>query len=1187
MSSLSDEADTAAGACRSSTSSEIPFPGPSAAASMNGDSTLDPKADGNSSGSEANAVFRSGNNKFSHWAPASKRSSWASLGARSRRASVESSASTVVMRNCSDESRRHSYPEDIMTDHAEVQVRMKHPLMRRNSAPSIGAGVARRSGLLQGGDTDTATAAVGEMPSKFDPGDVNDPGLEEGDNFRPRRVKAQKRVSSSFTEGVKVKDPTQTTNKYGEISVVRVSISSSSLSSTHDYGGNSSSNDGECLEESLSRQKGSIKGKKGGMSYAQWRRQSIEQLDSSFTSLENQKMPAILAKLQQQQKRQEEAEQQEQQKIEEERQQKLQEQKKDLQDKQEEKLQRRSLTDADYEEFITRKMVSRVASGLTYAERKRRESEHDSFGSSVESIESNLSSIGARSESRATNISNAQLFKYSTAWVDEANGENVVVNHAARFKHDGCDENSSVSHAARFKHEANNENLGRSNAARLKHDSYSAGAGEPNTESEGVYPAIRFKHGVLDSSDRTPDSDQILLAEVQLSTHTSAQREEESYERLRDNDDEESMMSAIDAAWRAGERARLAMSEREDDHDHDHELDDEYRSSLQATLVEDVTVQAIPLEAVPVELDPSVENEAKRRLVRQIVLFYIPIMLLAIVVTWALVVEFGEKGNSGGDQGNVNATRPLTDQTYNPTLIQVKKDRVLRCGVPEEKLGFAKFNVDTGEREGMSVDLCTAVAVIVFGSEYRVELIKVNSITRFTALADRVIDLLIYGDTHTMERDFHEKAAGVGFQFSDPYFYDGLSFAGVPSAVQCADDFRWLGECSDLKICVLAQSTHQDILKHNFPRQKLLPKESFSSMLKSFVDGSCSVIAGEQNDIAQVAVQNAGYYGDYAYGKKILSKEPLAMVTRKNDQSWSDIVNWVLRGLIHAEKNNITQENAKKFLNNNTHSFLPVIEAVGNYGEIWARHIEVVVPRKGLNLLYTDGSNSGLLYSHPFGVIDDFCHEFDPLGTINQIIDRGKLTCGIFGTEYQSIDADFCRALAASLFDSDYSLVDFVELSNDENVLEMLDNGKVDVIAGANPDLQSDLAPSNKTLTGLSGLSLSLPYFYGDIASASRALATSQTDPDWSTFVYWVVTGTIWAEENGVTSKDFQQCPVVDLFGPTFEWMFRGCILGRGNYAEIYNRNIDVLPPRANLNLLNNGTTPQLYPPPTQNEVTL
>merc|ERR1712194_323109 len=94
-------------------------------------------------------------------------------------------------------------------------------------------------------------------------------------------------------------------------------------------------------------------------------------------------------------------------------------------------------------------------------------------------------------------------------------------------------------------------------------------------------------------------------------------------------------------------------------------------------------------------------------------------------------------------------------------------------------------------------------------------------------------------------------------------------------------------------------------------------------------------------------------------------------------------------------------------------------------------------------------------------------------------------------------------------------------------------------------------------------------YFYGE--DGPRAMATRKSDVDWSAFVYWVSEANVWAEESGITSKDFQKVPEVESFGARFEWMFKGAILGRGNYAEIYQRNNETLPARDRQNLLNDG----------------
>ena len=234
-----------------------------------------------------------------------------------------------------------------------------------------------------------------------------------------------------------------------------------------------------------------------------------------------------------------------------------------------------------------------------------------------------------------------------------------------------------------------------------------------------------------------------------------------------------------------------------------------------------------------------------------------------------------------------------------------------------------------------------------------------------------------------------------------------------------------------------------------------------------------------------------------------------------------------------------------------------------------------------MNLLYSSGkmNRSGLHYAHPFGSMDYTYDEFHPSGTIYNIIEREKLLCGVFSDRDQSIDTDYCRSLAASLFDSDTTLVEFVHISEDDSLIEQVNSGKIDVIAGAPRHMGNILkvnTTSNQTALTASGFSFSKPYFYGE--NGPLTMATSSTlDADWSSFVYWVVEASVWAEENGITSNEFRLVPEVECFGPRFEWMFKGSILGRGNYAEIYTRNNDTLPPRNSPNLLNDGSSPQLF----------
>jgi general L-amino acid transport system substrate-binding protein len=118
-----------------------------------------------------------------------------------------------------------------------------------------------------------------------------------------------------------------------------------------------------------------------------------------------------------------------------------------------------------------------------------------------------------------------------------------------------------------------------------------------------------------------------------------------------------------------------------------------------------------------------------------------------------------------------------------------------------------------------------------------------------------------------------------------------------------------------------------------------------------------------------------------------MSKEPLAPGVLQGDPQWKDIVSWVVIGLMNAEELGITADNIETFqtsedpnvrrllgaegdlgvgLGLENDFMVAAIQAVGNYGEIYNRHLgpdtPVNIPR-GQNALYTEG---GLIYGAPF-----------------------------------------------------------------------------------------------------------------------------------------------------------------------------------------------------------------------------
>jgi len=122
----------------------------------------------------------------------------------------------------------------------------------------------------------------------------------------------------------------------------------------------------------------------------------------------------------------------------------------------------------------------------------------------------------------------------------------------------------------------------------------------------------------------------------------------------------------------------------------------------------------------------------------------------------------------------------------------------------------------------------------------------------------------------------------------------------------------------------------------------------------------------------------------YYYESYLGSTDALGPVVAHGDQQWADIVRWVIYGMINAEELGVDSGNVIQMVNNPPEDprvrrllglqddvgvklglkndfMVNVIFSVGNYGEVYARHLEPILPRAGsLNALWTEG---GILYA--------------------------------------------------------------------------------------------------------------------------------------------------------------------------------------------------------------------------------
>ena len=73
-------------------------------------------------------------------------------------------------------------------------------------------------------------------------------------------------------------------------------------------------------------------------------------------------------------------------------------------------------------------------------------------------------------------------------------------------------------------------------------------------------------------------------------------------------------------------------------------------------------------------------------------------------------------------------------------------------------------------------------------------------------------------------------------------------------------------------------------------------------------NGTCNVATYDKSAILPIASSEEFIDKNFSIGNKMMTKEPLAMVTRNSDRKFSDTVNWVLRALIYGEEHGLTQD---------------------------------------------------------------------------------------------------------------------------------------------------------------------------------------------------------------------------------------------------------------------------------------
>ena len=312
------------------------------------------------------------------------------------------------------------------------------------------------------------------------------------------------------------------------------------------------------------------------------------------------------------------------------------------------------------------------------------------------------------------------------------------------------------------------------------------------------------------------------------------------------------------------------------------------------------------------------------------------------------------------------------------TLDDVKSKGFVQCGVSQGLPGFSSTN-DKGEWAGIDVELCRAVAAAIFADPSKVKYTPLSAKERFTALQSGEIDVLSRNTTWTMGRD-----TSLGLNFAGVNYYDGQGFMvrkslGVTSALQ-------LGGAS---VCTNTGTTTElnvaDYFRANKMKYEVVAFEKADEVVQAYDSGRCDVYTTDSSGLyaQRLKLTNPD---EHVVLPEIISKEPLGPVVRHGDDLWFDVVKWTHFAMVNAEELGVDSGNVDEMKGSDNPAIkrllgtegafgeaiglgndwaYNIVKMVGNYGEVFERHVGPKTPlgiARGLNALWI---KRGLQYAPP------------------------------------------------------------------------------------------------------------------------------------------------------------------------------------------------------------------------------
>jgi general L-amino acid transport system substrate-binding protein len=301
------------------------------------------------------------------------------------------------------------------------------------------------------------------------------------------------------------------------------------------------------------------------------------------------------------------------------------------------------------------------------------------------------------------------------------------------------------------------------------------------------------------------------------------------------------------------------------------------------------------------------------------------------------------------------------------------------CGVGDGPKGYSSVNAQ-GVWSGIGVDFCRALAAAVIGNKDAVRFRPIAADERFAPLQSGEVDVISRNIAMTSTRD-----TTLGIRFAGVLVYDGQGFM-----VRKSQNLSSALELSGARICVTTETVDEQGLADYFAGLKMpfdmVKFENWPDAVMAYASKTCQVLSADVSTLA-LAREGLADANEHVILPEIATKQPVGPAVRQGDETWFSVVRWTLYALIAAEELGITSANvegtkgsgsgeARRFLGNDTELgrrlglsadwTQRIVRQVGNYGELFERHLGQKSPLKLDRRLNNLSSKGGLHYAPSF-----------------------------------------------------------------------------------------------------------------------------------------------------------------------------------------------------------------------------